>query len=95
MFLAEREINVPAAKGSSSLLSYFEKAVAKQLSSDQIPVRFAVTQSNSDGYHCELGVLKGTNELSIPRPVSIFGGFNSQVQLRQILFSYPVNFFCS
>ena len=72
MLLAEREINVPTAKDSSLLLSYFEKAIEKHIGSDEIPVRFAITQSTSDGYRCELGVLKGTNELSIPQPTSIF-----------------------
>ncbi len=72
MLLTEREIDIPVAKGSSSLLSYFEKAIKKHLDSEQIPVRFAVTQSDSDGYRCELGVLEGTNGLSMPQPGSIF-----------------------
>ncbi len=72
MLLTEREINIPTVKDNLSLLRYFREALSKHLDSDEIPVRFAVTQSNSDGYHCELGVLKGTNKLSIPQPTSIF-----------------------
>ncbi|MCH8121155.1 MAG: DUF3326 domain-containing protein [Planctomycetes bacterium] len=80
MLLTEREIDVPAAKGSSSLLSYFEKAIEKHLDSDQIPVRFAVTQSNSEGYHCELGVLEGINDLAVPQPTSIFDFVSREIE---------------
>lgn len=72
MLLVEREIDIPVGKEKTSLLTFFREEISKHLDTDEISVRFAVTQSNSDGYHCELGVLKGTNELSIPQPASIF-----------------------
>ena len=72
MLLAEREIEIPAGREKTSLLTFFREAISEHLDTDEIPVRFAVTQSNSDGYHCELGVLEGANELSIPQPTSIF-----------------------
>ncbi len=72
MLLSEREIEIPVAKGNGSLLAYFEQAICKHLGTDEIPVRFVVTQSDSSTYHCELGVLEGTNDLSIPQPTSIF-----------------------
>ena len=72
MLLTEREIDVPAGKGKTSLLTFFREAIGKCLDANEIPVRFAVTQSNSKACHCELGVLRGTNEFSIPQPASIF-----------------------
>ena len=72
MLLTEREINIPVVKGKTSLLTYFEEAIREYLPVDGIPIRFAVTQSNSDGYHCELGVLVGLDEISFAQPTSIF-----------------------
>ncbi len=72
MLLTEREIDIPMSKEKTSLLTFFRETIDEHLDSDEIPVRFAVTESNDKEYHCELGVLKGTNELSIPGPGSIF-----------------------
>lgn len=56
MRLFEQEIDIPA-KDPDRLISYFERTVLDCLASDKIPVRFVVTQSDGDWYHCELGVL--------------------------------------
>ncbi len=80
MLLAEREINIPVAKASSSLLSYFEKAIDKHLNSDEVPVRFVVTQSDSSTYHCELGVLEGISESSLAQPTSIFDFIQREIE---------------
>ncbi len=72
MLLAEREINIPVAKEHTSLLRYFGQAINNHLDSDEIPVRFVVTKSDSSGYHCELGVLEGISESSLVQPTSIF-----------------------
>jgi len=48
MLLAEKEINVPMWKGNGSLLKYFMRSVNKQLSSNEIPIRFAITKTDSD-----------------------------------------------
>ncbi len=72
MLLSEQEIDIPAYKGNTSLLGYFEQAIGDYLSSAGIPVRFAVTQSSPEGYHCELGILAGLDDAGIPRPASIF-----------------------
>ena len=53
MLLSEREIDIPAGDGNDSLLAYFEQAIREHLSTDEIPVRFSVTRSCRDGYHCE------------------------------------------
>lgn len=72
MFLTEREIDIPAGDGNDSLLAYFEQAIREHLAVDEIPVRFAVTQSSANGYHCELGVLAGLEDAHVARPTSIF-----------------------
>ena len=37
-----------------------------------VPIRFAVTKSNSEGYHCELGILTELNDISAGITESIF-----------------------
>jgi hypothetical protein len=59
MLLTEREIHVPAWDRSGSVLGHFECAIRDQLSAGEFPVRFVVTQSNTNGYNCEFGVLSG------------------------------------
>ncbi|MBC8481096.1 MAG: DUF3326 domain-containing protein [Planctomycetes bacterium] len=61
MLLIEREINIPQFKGDGSLLAYFEHSVRDHLNDDEIPVRFVITESDDNKYHCELGVLKGVH----------------------------------
>ncbi|MHC4458491.1 MAG: DUF3326 domain-containing protein [Planctomycetota bacterium] len=72
MLLTEREIDIAAKKGNTSLLEYFEEAVREYLPDGGIPVRFAVTQSNSEKYHCELGILTELDEACTSGPTSIF-----------------------
>ncbi len=72
MLLTEQEIDIPLAKRNISLVRYFEEAIGKQLNLDEVAVRFAITESNDKGYHCELGVLEGIEGLSVRRPGSIF-----------------------
>lgn len=62
MLLIEKEFEV--ARGHESLLRYFCGAVAKALGPHEIPVRFAVTKTNNNKFHCELGILT-------PAPISI------------------------
>ncbi|MGB2861886.1 MAG: DUF3326 domain-containing protein [Sedimentisphaerales bacterium] len=72
MLLAEKEIDIPTPEDKISLLRFFYQAVNENLNGDDIPVRFVVTQSDSHTYNCELGILKGINDLSLPQPTSIF-----------------------
>ena len=57
MLLIEKEMHIPSIKEEMLLLKYFEKSIKTQLSPGEVPVRFAVTKSDADGYHCELGIL--------------------------------------
>jgi len=72
MLLIEKEIHIPSIKQEASLLKYFESAIKAQLSIGEIPVRFAVTKSDAEGYHCELGILTDSNSLPAARQISIF-----------------------
>jgi len=72
MLLSEREIHIPPWDGNGSLLTYFEQAVHDCLSPGDIPVRFVVTHSGRDGCHCELGILAGSDYLTVSQPTSIF-----------------------
>jgi len=72
MLLSEREIHIPAWNGKGSVLAYLNETIYDSLSADEVPVRFVVTDSGSDGYHCELGVLGGSESAHMPPPRSIF-----------------------
>jgi hypothetical protein len=72
MLLLEHEIDIPSKPGNVGLLGYFEEAIKEHLPANGMPVRFAVTRSNSNGYHCELGILTGLAEVCFSGPSSIF-----------------------
>lgn len=72
MLLTRREFDIPAVKTNISLLKYFREEVEKNIEADEIPVRFAVTRSDSNINKCELGILKGSYGLEAKRPTSIF-----------------------
>src|SRR5450759_4624096 len=72
MLLIEKEIHIPSIKQEVPLLKYFEGAIKAQLSSGEVSVRFAVTKSDADGYHCELGILTDSNTLPVGQQISIF-----------------------
>lgn len=70
--MIERELDVPVYTGGVSLLAYFEEGIREHLGVDGTPIRFAVTQSDSNGYHCELGIITGLDDADISQPTSIF-----------------------
>lgn len=72
MLVLEREIDILPCNEYSSLISYFEQNVRNKLSPDEVPVRFAITESNDRGYHCELGVLVDKEDFRFLEPESIF-----------------------
>ena len=73
MRLYEKEIVVPLTK-ENSLLKYFSEYLSNEISSSEIPIRFAVTKTDDVGYHCELGVLSemGDFDVSSMRPIFDF-----------------------
>lgn len=58
MRLFEEEMDIPA-RGPEKLLPSLRQTVLDRLSPDEIPVRFVVTQSDNQSWHCEMGILGG------------------------------------
>jgi hypothetical protein len=77
MFLVEREIDLTEPKVKNSLLIYFEESIKNYLPSNETPIRFVVTRSNDNKYHCELGVIVQTEDFPTEKPESIFS-FNKR-----------------
>ncbi len=71
-FLAEKEFDIPAAPGHLDLLSHIPQALKFRLADNAFPVRFVITRSDREHYHCEVGVLKGVEKLCFDRPEPIF-----------------------
>lgn len=72
MLLIEQEIDILAPSESTSLLTHFREHVRDRLPANEIPVRFVVTESISNRYCCELGVLTDFDDSEFSRPMSIF-----------------------
>ena len=72
MFVFENEFSIPAAPGHMALLSHVAQALQFRLSDGSKPIRFAITESDSDHYRCEVGVLKGSPGPNSSNPDSIF-----------------------
>ncbi len=72
MLLLEQEIDIPRMTGEGGLIAYFRKAVHKLLPAGEIPIRFVVTGSSGEAYHCELGAMGGVADFPEAAPESIF-----------------------
>ena len=58
-YLTERSIELRVRGDSPSLFGDISAAVKAQLLPGEVPIRFAVTESSGDLWHCELGVQVG------------------------------------
>jgi len=65
MRLSEREWTMTRA-GSDDLLAHFAAAAAAQLRPGEYPVRFVVSETAADAYHCEVGILATGLDSSSP-----------------------------
>ena len=72
MLIYEKELNIPVVSGHQNLISHFAQKVDALLPKDEIPVRFAVTATDSNRYRCEIGMMSGMDKLPFERPESIF-----------------------
>lgn len=72
MLVTEREFKIPKQSSANSIIEFFEQSIIDKLDKGEIPIRFVVTKTDSDNYHCEVGVIEGLNESSFKKPVSIF-----------------------
>lgn len=73
MKLIEREFFIPfAINSSNNLLEYITTKVKEELSPNEIPVRFVITNSNDVGYMCEVGVITNIDDIESINKISIF-----------------------
>lgn len=71
MRVSEREFEIPLVPGHVNLREHFARAVQERVGEDEVPVRFAVSATDTD-YRCEIGILSGTDIPPAPRQGSIF-----------------------
>lgn len=67
MLVYEKEIVIPKTENDVGFLRYFSEKVSQQLTPNDVPVRFAVTRTDNEGYQCELGVLSDCDD-HLPAP---------------------------
>lgn len=72
MLLSEKEILIPKIKDHKNLLGHISNSVGSQLGSEEIPVRVAITKTDNEGYHCEIGTLSGVRSDRAKEMCSIF-----------------------
>ena len=82
MRLYEEEFMIPVAPGHRNLLSHVDQAMRFRLAEVGVPLRFVVTATDAEHYHCEIGVMEGGNAPA-PESDTIFrfvhqGGENIQ-----------------
>ena len=75
MLLTEHEIFIQAKEGHVDALEKILSSLAGSLGNNQVPIRVAVTDSDRDGYHCEVGILD-TDDPSVKQEVR--NGFRFQ-----------------
>lgn len=70
MQIAERELTIPPPR-SDEPLAEVARAVQRHLSPDEVPVRFALSASDKERWHCEVGVIQGdgTRDLGALQPI--------------------------
>ena len=72
MRLYEKELKIPVIKNHQKLLAYLETSVASQLQENELPVRLAVTKTDNQHYHVEVGLLDYASSKKSPLNESIF-----------------------
>jgi len=63
--IRERSLTIPVPTEGGSLIDHVQASLNFQLKPNEIPVRYAVTESDESQYNCEIGVVTGaTSEFS-------------------------------
>jgi len=68
----EEELEIPALPGHRGLLCYLADAVRQYLMPGLLPIRFVISQTTANSYHCELGVVAGLLDADLQHSCSIF-----------------------
>ncbi len=86
MRIYQAEYDFPLVSQQNNLRSYFAEQVMQRLGPNETPIRFAVTRTDSTGYHCEVGIFAGQDTYFslgqpslfefIPRDLEDTGSFN-------------------
>ena len=72
MRLSELELDLPAPRGPGSPLEHLISSLEFRLPRDAVPVRLAVSRTEGERSHCEVGILTGLDTSWRPVPDSIF-----------------------
>jgi hypothetical protein len=56
--ITEEEILIPLTEDTDNLIEYFKTSIEHRFPNRQTPIRFAVSKTDSKGYHAEIGMLK-------------------------------------
>ncbi|GAB0057916.1 hypothetical protein SIID45300_02250 [Candidatus Magnetaquicoccaceae bacterium FCR-1] len=72
MEISEITIEVPVVYGHRQLLNHISATIQNQISSEQIPIRFVMSETNASVYKCELALLTGLQENQGAHLTSIF-----------------------
>lgn len=72
MLLTEKEILIPPVDNHKNLLNHIADSILGELKRKELPVRLAVTQTDDNGYHCEMGVLSDAQDHHADKMESIF-----------------------
>ena len=68
----EQEMAIPVVKGHKDLLAYFKQYLEENLDEDLIPIRFVVSKTDDDYYHCDVGCLRSDWDFGDREITSIF-----------------------
>lgn len=72
MDLTEKQIAIPTIPFDQNIFRSFQQAVQSQIKSDEIPVRFVITEMSDSEFQCEFSVLSGIEEKLSSKTNSIF-----------------------
>ncbi len=80
MFLFEQEHEIAVPRDQRHLLTQLSRAVKDRLSQDNHPVRFVITNTEDNRYHCEVGLLAGLDRSSQDQADDIFHFVHRKVE---------------
>lgn len=72
MRLFEKEIKIPIAGNGLQLVQYLSDQVLNLISDQDTPIRFVITKTDNEYYHCELGLLSKSRNQPLNLDSSIF-----------------------
>jgi hypothetical protein len=72
MKLFEKEIKIPILSNGDNLIDYLSSQVLSMISDEETPIRFVITHTDSEFYHCELGLISKSESRSLNLDGSIF-----------------------